>query len=194
MKEILKQIENWYLINCNGDWEHSFGFSIGTLDNPGWTINIDLEDTSLSDLDFEKNYQNPDYEHDWYFIKTDKKVLTIDCGPKNLSDAIRVFFDEIIPQFSDPNFLYDIYLELQGVNKKIWTPVKARLIDESTFELVNIPELNLKESKVEKIEDFNDIDHVMEKLKHDFRIGDKVTTSLIDVYDGMIQVAEKKRC
>ena len=33
--------------NCNGDWEHSYGIKIETLDNPGWSVEIDLADTNL---------------------------------------------------------------------------------------------------------------------------------------------------
>lgn len=38
---------NWYVRECDDDWEHSYGVKIDTLDNPGWTIAIDLRETSL---------------------------------------------------------------------------------------------------------------------------------------------------
>lgn len=44
---VLQEIQSWYISNCNGDWEHSFGVSIDTLDNPGWSVRIDLADTGL---------------------------------------------------------------------------------------------------------------------------------------------------
>src|ERR1700722_12742042 len=47
-------LQRWYKIHCNGDWEHSYGIQIDTLDNPGWTITIDLQDTDLHIKNFEK--------------------------------------------------------------------------------------------------------------------------------------------
>ena len=39
---LIHWIEKWYKGNCNGDWEHSYGITIETLDNPGWDFTIDL--------------------------------------------------------------------------------------------------------------------------------------------------------
>ncbi|WP_345686366.1 immunity 53 family protein [Novipirellula caenicola] len=41
----LTQLQQWYLANCNGDWEHRYGVSIATLDNPGWSLKIELTGT-----------------------------------------------------------------------------------------------------------------------------------------------------
>ena len=51
--EILEDIQRWYAAQCDGDWEHVFGLTISTLDNPGWSVKIDLEDTLLERLPFE---------------------------------------------------------------------------------------------------------------------------------------------
>jgi hypothetical protein len=34
----IERIQKWYLEQCNGDWEHSYGIEITTMDNPGWYI------------------------------------------------------------------------------------------------------------------------------------------------------------
>ena len=34
---------NWYKTNCDGDWEHSYGITLQTLDNPGWHLTVDLQ-------------------------------------------------------------------------------------------------------------------------------------------------------
>lgn len=31
-------LSNWHKLNCNGDWEHTYGIKIETLDNPGWLV------------------------------------------------------------------------------------------------------------------------------------------------------------
>lgn len=38
---------DWYRSECNGDWEHAYGIQIDTIDNPGWSLKIDLLETSL---------------------------------------------------------------------------------------------------------------------------------------------------
>jgi hypothetical protein len=43
----LEELQRWYEAQCDGDWEHEFGATIATLDNPGWTVDIDLERTPL---------------------------------------------------------------------------------------------------------------------------------------------------
>ncbi len=41
-RDVLGELQGWFLAHCNGDWEHSHGVSIATLDNPGWSIEINL--------------------------------------------------------------------------------------------------------------------------------------------------------
>lgn len=54
--ENLNWLMNWYVRECNNDWEHSYGVKIDTLDNPGWTIEIDLRETSLEGRSFESKH------------------------------------------------------------------------------------------------------------------------------------------
>ncbi len=48
----LSRLMAWRRDHSNGDWEHSFRIRISTLDNPGWSVDINLEDTDLEDRDF----------------------------------------------------------------------------------------------------------------------------------------------
>ena len=43
----LAELQKWYSAQCNDDWEHGYGVQIDTLDNPGWTVTIDLAGTGL---------------------------------------------------------------------------------------------------------------------------------------------------
>lgn len=135
MDTTLTRLQNWYKLNCNGDWEHSYGFSIANLDNPGWTVRIDLQETALENLDYTKDFQNPDNEFDWYNIRAKDNTLNISCGPDNLEQTLIIFVDEIIPNYSDSGFTYDIYLPLIGYKFEIWNPAKGKLINEKTIEL-----------------------------------------------------------
>jgi len=43
----LSRIIGWYQKQCDGEWEHANGISIGTLDNPGWILKVSLLGTDL---------------------------------------------------------------------------------------------------------------------------------------------------
>lgn len=73
--EITKWLENWYKLNCDGDWEHSYGVKIETVDNPGWSIQIYLNYTPLESLDIDcPLIENS--EEDWYFYSVKKGVFS----------------------------------------------------------------------------------------------------------------------
>ena len=52
--DILLWLQNWYQQNCDGYWEHLYGIKIDNIDNPGWRVQIDLEDTPYEDKFFHK--------------------------------------------------------------------------------------------------------------------------------------------
>ena len=66
--EILQWVQQQYEQQCDGDWEHSYGIKIESLDNPGWIIKIDLEDTKLEGYSIDFNLIERS-ENDWYDIK-----------------------------------------------------------------------------------------------------------------------------
>lgn len=191
VKETIDRIQDWYKLNCNGDWEHSYGYSIATLDNPGWTIRIDLAETCLDKLEFGRKFQNPEYEHDWFIIKTDKQVLDITCGPENLKQVFEIFLDEIIPNQSDKDFYYDIYLPLQGHGFDIWTPAKAIIVNEETLRLIEIPKVEYKNIKVKDISKIDFDQSFLETLKLNYKIGDDLKVTLEDIDNDLILTTKK---
>ncbi len=38
----LAWLQLWYASRCDGSWEHEFGVTVETCDNPGWLVTIDL--------------------------------------------------------------------------------------------------------------------------------------------------------
>jgi hypothetical protein len=191
MKETIERIQDWYKLNCNGDWEHSYGYSISTLDNPGWTIRIDLADTCLEKLDFYETYQNPEYDHDWYIIKTGHEVLEISCGPENLKQVLEIFLDKIIPIHSNKDNYYDVYLPLQGHHFDIWTPAKATIVNEEILRLIDIQNIEYKNIKVRDISkiDFGQPD--LENLELNFKIGDELKVTLENIDNSLILTTKK---
>jgi hypothetical protein len=96
MTSSLVRLQNWYKNNCNGDWEHSYGINIGTLDNPGWKITIDLEETDLEKLIFNLDFQDNMNEDNWFQIKIENAIFDAACGPENLEQTLNLFLDEIV--------------------------------------------------------------------------------------------------
>jgi hypothetical protein len=45
-ESVFSKLEAWYLAQCDGEWEHSFGISIRTSDNPAWNVVIDIKGTT----------------------------------------------------------------------------------------------------------------------------------------------------
>jgi Immunity protein 53 len=43
-------LEDWYNRQCDGDWEHMSGVKIESLDNPGWSVVIDLNGTRYDEV------------------------------------------------------------------------------------------------------------------------------------------------
>ncbi len=48
----LARLQSWYADQCNGEWEHSSGISIESVDNPGWWVKINLLGTPLQGHSF----------------------------------------------------------------------------------------------------------------------------------------------
>lgn len=48
MIDEITQLEAWYDAQCNGEWEHFYGITIASLDNPGWKVEIDLAGTPFA--------------------------------------------------------------------------------------------------------------------------------------------------
>jgi hypothetical protein len=91
--DALARLETWYLAQCNGDWEHSYGVKIGTLDNPGWCFEIDLQETVLDGRAFAP-VQIERSELDWLTCSIeDDRAFHAYCGPHNLHEALGVFLD-----------------------------------------------------------------------------------------------------
>lgn len=85
-----KWLQKFYLTNCNKDWEHTYGIKIVTLDNPGWSIDIDLQDTMLKGKSF-KEIKIEKGDNDWVICRTENDTFKGDGGPENLEEIIGIF-------------------------------------------------------------------------------------------------------
>lgn len=88
----MEWLQFWYKSQCDGDWEHSYGVLIDTLDNPGWSVEIDLASTELRDRNF--NHVKIDRtSHDWLICKKENDKFLGRGGPQNLLEIIKRFRD-----------------------------------------------------------------------------------------------------
>lgn len=92
----LHELQDWYLSQCNGDWEHQNGVSIQTLDNPGWQVEIQLHDTILEGIEFKEQSYGVGEEAEssgdnWVSCKVTNNIFTGAGGPKKLEEIISVF-------------------------------------------------------------------------------------------------------
>jgi hypothetical protein len=89
---IISELESWYSQQCDSTWEHQYGISIGTLDNPGWSVRICLSETPYSDLSLEPVLVERT-DDDWVHYKIDSGVFCANGGPKNLGEMLEYFIN-----------------------------------------------------------------------------------------------------
>jgi hypothetical protein len=86
-------LQNWYSNHCDGDWEHSDGVSITTLDNPGWALTIDIAKTELAGKPFSPISRNLDSQMDWIQVFIHDGKFEARGGPGNFREMLEVFRD-----------------------------------------------------------------------------------------------------
>lgn len=79
---------NWYVRECDDDWEHSYG------------VKIDLRETSLEGRTFAAEHGEPASDiHEWrekgswWIAKANGTSFSAACGPTDLSSVIGLFRD-----------------------------------------------------------------------------------------------------
>ena len=90
--DTIQKLQLWYKDQCNGLWEHQYGLSIDTLDNPGWVVLIDLVGTDLQTVQMEPIIQERT-DTDWHHCKIDGGKFVGNGGPLNLDDILRTFLE-----------------------------------------------------------------------------------------------------
>jgi hypothetical protein len=88
--ELLDAIQEWYVACCDGEWEHTYGIRIQTLDNPGWMVDVDLVDTPLGGREF-KLLSLERSPNDWVHCQVTAGSFRGRGGPRNLKEILRIF-------------------------------------------------------------------------------------------------------
>ena len=81
----LAWLQQWYRSQCDGEWEHDKGVRIDTLDNPGWSVKVDIG--MIPDPEPIVVDRN---ENDWVKCKVKDAHFYGYGGPGNLEDILEV--------------------------------------------------------------------------------------------------------
>src|SRR5437867_3023794 len=94
MSDTLFKVQSWYLDQCNGEWEHTHGISITTLDNPGWEVKIDLKDTRWENAHFgDLNVERA--ENDWIRCAKEAEHFKGYGDPTKLDRILDFFLEQV---------------------------------------------------------------------------------------------------
>jgi hypothetical protein len=88
----LTELQRWYEAQCDGDWEHDSGIEIATLDNPGWTVTINLVGTALENREF-RELEDLTPEREWMKCWIENTTFRGVGGPQKLEQILRSFLD-----------------------------------------------------------------------------------------------------
>jgi len=91
--DVLQELQNWYQSHCDGDWEHSNGVTIDSLDNPGWVVKVDLSETDLADRGFSEISHQMQHDSEWMLCRVVNQKFEGAGGPLMLEKILRVFLD-----------------------------------------------------------------------------------------------------
>ncbi len=86
----LDLLVRWFEERCDGLWEHIHRINIESLDNPGWSVEIDLGDTPLENCKFEPVVRE-ESETDWISCRLKQRRFQGAGGPATLREILRIF-------------------------------------------------------------------------------------------------------
>ena len=86
----LAWLQQWYLSNCNGEWEHQYGIHMNTLDNPGWSVRINLRGTHWENLKTSP-FVRETSETDWVHCSIGNQEFNGVGGSENLDELVQTF-------------------------------------------------------------------------------------------------------
>ncbi|MCY0947870.1 Imm53 family immunity protein [Streptomyces antarcticus] len=83
-------LRHWHAQQRGGDWEHEWGVRIATLDHPGRSLEIGLEETDPEGREYLRQDVNR-ITQDSVWTWTAEKSFHAACGPGNFAGALTVF-------------------------------------------------------------------------------------------------------
>jgi hypothetical protein len=94
--DVLRLLQDWYRCECNGDWEHQYGVVVQTVDNPGWSVTIDLAETAWADVVVARTpHEFDETDPNWFQYEIKEGKFRGGCGPSRLPELLSKFFELI---------------------------------------------------------------------------------------------------
>src|SRR5665213_876271 len=92
----LRELQDWYLSQCDGEWEHGYAVDITTLDNPGWSVTIHLLGTNLEGREFKEiglgvGVDAREGNDDWFLCRVQDQKFEGRGSPEKLEEILGVF-------------------------------------------------------------------------------------------------------
>ena len=87
----LDWLTQWFENQCDCEWEHGYGVTIETLDNPGWSVKVELNGTTLDGKTFERLTHGYEHETEWWTCWTEDNQFRGAGGPQQLVPMIQCF-------------------------------------------------------------------------------------------------------
>ena len=94
----IKKLQAWYASNCDGHWEHTYGFDLITLDKPGWSIKVNLEETHQENQEFTERKINYGHDSEWLIVSKKEALLMGACGPAELEAMLIIVTEWLQPR------------------------------------------------------------------------------------------------
>jgi len=168
-------LQQWYIAQCDDEWEHEYGIKIETMDNPGWLIKIDLKYTNMEDVRIKTSTTNSSHD-DWYTIEIVDSVFTGLSSFNNLEILLKKF--KFLAEFGEKEFMI-IHPEAQNIplsegyslNKGLPKPIREKI--ESIIDLENITSYNMHEKG----------EYIAESIRHEL---ESITETKIDDINQLI--------
>ncbi|QKK15044.1 immunity 53 family protein [Rhizobium indicum] len=80
----------WFERQCVGEWHEDRGVKIDTIDNPGWSMKVDLTGTALQDKDFQE-IRVERSDRDWFVARRNDQAFEAFGGSISLNEMIENF-------------------------------------------------------------------------------------------------------
>jgi Immunity protein 53 len=189
--DLLQRIQRWYTINCNGDWEHIYGISITNVDNPGWQVTIDLQETCLEKASLPMQPTQERSPTNWILYYVDNHEFTASGGPENLTEILSYFLDTFLPKHIDPAFTLDVHLPVRGYENRLWLKAEAKMLSESMVEIVAIADQGQAHfyewSNDIELDLLNSLTDTLSELQIDYALGDRIEPCVFQAEDNILR-------
>ena len=90
-RNALAELQAWYVAQCDGEWETTYGITLQSHDGPGWRLRVDIAWTALDGKPFEPVDKRQ--KGRWLICHVDGDQFVGACDVHSLEELILTFVD-----------------------------------------------------------------------------------------------------